>query len=325
MKPLLVTLGDPDGLGPELACRVLGKGAPEAPVLIVGPEEPLARHAERLGLPAFWRRVASSEEAREGVSLLVPEELEEFCCDPGRARPEGGRAAGIALGRAARLMRAGAGRALVTCPLHKAMLMEAGFEFPGHTEFLAEAAGLMPDDVTMCLAGPRLRVGLVTTHPPLRGVPDLITEQRVLRSLTHLWEFTRRLGLDAPLAVCGLNPHAGEGGRIGREEIEVIGPAVHTARDRGIDALGPLPADTLFHRAARGDFSAVLAMYHDQGLGPLKLLHFGEAVNVTLGLPYVRTSPDHGTGHDVTGTGRADAGGFRAAMRLALDLTREAG
>ncbi|EPR42419.1 4-hydroxythreonine-4-phosphate dehydrogenase [Desulfovibrio sp. X2] len=320
-RPLVVTLGDPDGLGPELVCRVFGGGFVHGPVLLIGPHEPLLQQAHALGMAQFWRRVGSAEEAGEGICLLIPDGLEDYPCAPGAPRPEGGRSAGLSLALAARFMRQGLGRALVTAPLNKAMLMAAGFDFPGHTEFLAEHAGLAPTDVCMCLAGPKLRVALVTTHPPLREVPSMITGPRILHCLSLLQDFTLRLGLSAPLAVCGLNPHAGESGRIGREEIEVIGPAVQEACAAGIDAVGPLPADTVFGRAVRGEFSAVLAMYHDQGLGPLKLLHFGEAVNVTLGLPYVRTSPDHGTGYDLVGTGMADDGGMRAAVGMALDLT----
>ncbi len=323
--PLLVTLGDPDGLGPELVCRVFGagaEGAGEVPLLLIGPEEPLALHAARLGMPPFWRLVGTPEEATgAGIHLYVPEGLSGFIPAPGQARPEGGRAAGLSLSLAARLMGEGFGRALLTAPLNKAMLKAAGFDFPGHTEFLASAAGLSGEDVCMCLAGPRLRVGLVTTHPPLRDVADLVTFPRVLHCLELLCAFTQRLGLSAPVAVCGLNPHAGESGCIGCEEGDTIAPAVEAARKAGLPAVGPLPADTVFGRAARGDFSAVLAMYHDQGLAPLKLLHFGEAVNVTLGLPYVRTSPDHGTGYDVVGTGAADTGGFTAALAMALALS----
>lgn len=324
-RPLLVTLGDPDGLGPELVCRVFGtekRMADSSPILLIGPEEPLTWHAARLGLAPFWRRVAAPGEADGwGVSLLTPEGLGGYAPAPGRPRPEGGRAAGLSLGVAARLMDEGFGRALLTAPLNKAMLKAAGFDFPGHTEFLATAAGLTADDVCMCLAGPRLRVGLVTTHPPLREVADLVTAPRILHCLALLCAFAARLGLDTPVAVCGLNPHAGESGCIGCEEAEVIAPAIAAAQARGLAVAGPLPADTVFRRAADGEFAAVLAMYHDQGLAPLKLLHFGEAVNVTLGLPYVRTSPDHGTGYDVVGTGEADVGGFVAARDLALALS----
>jgi len=165
-----------------------------------------------------------------------------------------------------------------------------------------------------------LRVSLVTTHPPLCDVPRLVTRAGILRALAHTADFVARLGLSGPIGVCGLNPHAGESGRIGREDEEVVGPAVREAKALGLNVEGPIPADTLFHFAARGRYAAVLAMYHDQGLAPLKLLHFGEAVNVTLGLPIVRTSPDHGTGYDLVGTGRAKLTSFVAALDLARRL-----
>ncbi|WP_029894424.1 4-hydroxythreonine-4-phosphate dehydrogenase PdxA [Desulfohalovibrio reitneri] len=317
-RPLLITQGDPAGLGPELICRVVP--GVDAPVCLIGPPKSLRRMAEELGIPSFWREVDSPEEIDEGVGLLVPQGCADLDPTPGRATREGGLAAGLALEEAARLMLAGRGRALVTCPLHKAMLQAAGFPFPGHTEFLARAAGLEPEDVCMMLAGPRLRVGLVTTHPPLRDVPSLVTRERVLRCLRLLAEAVRGLGAEGPIAVCGLNPHAGEGGAIGREDLEVVAPAVESAVAEGIDAQGPFPADTIFRRALDGEFAAVLAMYHDQGLGPLKLVHFGEAVNATLGLPFVRTSPDHGTGFDLVGTGNADTGGLRAAVDAALRM-----
>ena len=211
-------------------------------------------------------------------------------------------------------------------PLNKAMLQQAGFDFPGHTEFLAQSAGLEPDEVCMHLCGDVLRVSLVTTHPPLRQVPELITREKVVRCLKLTAAFVRqafgRAEAAKPIAVCGLNPHAGEQGRIGREEIEILTPAMEEAARSGVSAVGPLPADTLFFRAARGEFSAVLAMYHDQGLGPLKLLHFTRSVNVTLGLPFVRTSVDHGTAYELVGKGEADTGSFREAVRLAKTLSR---
>ncbi len=322
--PLLLTLGDPDGLGPELVCRLLGAGAaPARPVLLVGPESALDVHRARLGLPRFWRRVERGALAAPGpgLSLYVPPGLEGFSPAPGGPRPEGGRAAGLSLDAACELLAGGAARGVVTCPLNKAMLQEAGFDFPGHTELFAQRLGVGADGVCMHLCGPKLRVSLVTTHPPLAAVPALVTAGRVLRCLELTWDMLRRLGLDtAPIAVCGLNPHAGESGRIGREEVEVIAPALELARARGIDCAGPLPGDTVFHFAAAGRYSAVLAMYHDQGLAPLKLLHFGEAVNVTLGLPVVRTSVDHGTGYDITGRDVADLGSLAAALDLAERL-----
>ena len=173
----------------------------------------------------------------------------------------------------------------------------------------------------MHLWGPKLRVSLVTTHPPLAKVPGLITTDKILRCLQQTDAFVRRLGLEGPIAVCGLNPHAGERGKIGSEEETTIRPAVKMAQNMGLDVEGPLPGDTVFYRAYQGEFPAVLAMYHDQGLAPLKLVHFGQAVNVTLGLPFVRTSVDHGTGYELVGRGVADMGSFLAALDLARALT----
>ncbi len=324
--PLLVTLGDPNGLGPELACRFFatGQNLPAIPILLVGPERALEAHQCRYARPPFWTTCAPSADIallEPGVYCITPEGLEDYVPRPGRASVDAGFAAGRSLEYACTLLRRNLASALVTLPLHKAMLNEAGFAFPGHTEFLARSAGLEPEDVCMHLCGDILRVSLVTTHPPLRAVADLITPDRIIRCLTLTADFLHSLGLDnKPVAVCGLNPHAGEQGRIGREEIETIAPAVERARALGIDAVGPLPADTLFYRASQGEFAAVLAMYHDQGLGPLKLLHFHQAVNVTLGLPFVRTSVDHGTGFDLTGRDVADLGSFRAALTLAQRL-----
>lgn len=333
--PLLVTLGDANGLGPELACRVFGADAPgeaafdpDRVYLLIGVEASLLAHMPALEAPGdrpFWVRVSDPGEALDGapgVYLYEPPGLAGLVPTVGIATSEGGRAAGLSLEVACDLLLAGAAKGLVTLPLHKAMLHAAGFDVPGHTEFLARKAGLADDEVCMHLCGDRLRVSLVTTHPPLREVADLITFDRVVRCLRQTAAFVKALGLSGPVAVCGLNPHAGESGRIGREEIAVISPAIEAARAEGIEAEGPFPADTLFHRAAAGAYPAVLAMYHDQGLGPLKLMHFSNAVNVTLGLPFVRTSVDHGTGFDIAGTGRAGTGSFVAALRLAATLCR---
>jgi 4-hydroxythreonine-4-phosphate dehydrogenase len=330
---LLLTLGDPNGLGPELVCRHLQAGQagpPAGRLLLIGPEEPLLRHCRRLGVSASWRRVddpADMDRLPDGpgqVGLYCPPDLDGFVPAFGRPTEEGGRAAGRSLEVALGLLTSGLARGIVTAPLNKAMLQAAGFDFPGHTEFLAVGAGLRPDQVCMHLCGwgegPLLRVSLATTHPPLRQVPDLVTVPRILRCLTLTHGLMRALGQDAPIGVCGLNPHAGESGRIGREEIEVIGPAVELARTRGLAVEGPIPGDTIFHHALAGRYSAVLAMYHDQGLAPLKLLHFGRAVNVTLGLPFVRTSVDHGTGYDLVGTGRAEVGSLAAALDMAAVL-----
>lgn len=323
-KPLLLTLGDPNGLGPELVCRLLPSITPTRPVVLIGPELSLQPHMARLKLKPFCE-VLEDEDDFAGLSpgyyLLPPEGTDDIVISPGVPGPSGGRAAGLSLGLAADLVMGGQADGLVTCPLDKAMLMAAEFDFPGHTEFLADRAGLKFDDVTMHLCGPKLRVSLVTTHPPLKNVAGLITIPRVERALRHTRGFVAKLGLTAPIAVCGLNPHAGESGRIGTEEIDFIVPAMEAVRaEEGVDIAGPFPADTIFHRALEGEFSAVVAMYHDQGLGPLKLVHFGQSVNVTLGLPFVRTSVDHGTGYDLVGKDEARTDSLRMALDLAEKL-----
>ncbi|MBU1229647.1 MAG: 4-hydroxythreonine-4-phosphate dehydrogenase PdxA [Proteobacteria bacterium] len=334
-----VTLGDPCGLGPELVVRTLADSPQHyqdrgARLLILGPLAALVRACE--GRPRFFEVLddpALITTCGPGAYFSEPKGLSGLDYPPGEAATAGGLAAGRSLEMAVRLAKAGVLEGIVTCPLNKATLQEAGFAFPGHTEFLAEGLGVGRDGVTMHLCGPMppepapgekprqvLRVSLVTTHPPLSEVPHLVSRERILRSLKHTADFVARLGLSGPIGVCGLNPHAGESGRIGREDEEIVGPAVREAKAAGIDCDGPIPADTLFHFAARGRYAAVLAMYHDQGLGPLKLLHFGEAVNVTLGLPVVRTSPDHGTGYDLVGTGKARLTSFAAALDMARRL-----
>jgi 4-hydroxythreonine-4-phosphate dehydrogenase len=323
-----VTMGDPDGVGPELLVRALPGLAPDrARLVLIGPEAALAAHLTRRGQKPFYARLASLDEAAgapAGVYQFTPPGLRDFAPRPGAPRTEGGRAAAVSLDAALPALLGGAAQALVTCPLNKHMLHQAGYPFPGHTEFLAARSGLAQDAVCMHLCGDRLRVSLVTTHPRLRDVPVLVTFEQVLAKLKLTWDFLRKLDLaDKPIAVCGLNPNAGESGTIGDEETLVIAPAVAEANRLGVNAVGPLPADTVFSRAAAGEFSAVLAMYHDQGLGPLKLLHFNQAVNVTLGLPFVRTSVDHGTAYDLTGQDTASTESLQMAVDLALRLARE--
>ena len=329
-------MGDPDGIGPELLVRALPDLARDrrdrARLVMIGPESALAAHLARRGEKPCYTRIESLDEAAGatadtpgGLYQFTPPGLEDFDPRPGAPRREGGRAAALSHDAAMGVLLNGQARALVTCPLNKHMLQEAGYQFPGHTEFLAERSGLAPDAVCMHLCGDLLRVSLVTTHPRLRDVPGLITFERVLDKLTLTWAFLRKLNLaDKPIAVCGLNPHAGESGSIGDEETLVIAPAVAEANRLGIAAVGPLPADTVFYRAAAGEFAAVLAMYHDQGLGPLKLLHFHKAVNVTLGLPFVRTSVDHGTAYDLTGQDTASTESLEMALDLAFRLIRDA-
>lgn len=307
------TCGEPAGIGAEVALRALRQGLPEAvePVL-VGPS-------------AVWRAAA---ELSGDPSVLEGRELWE---PAGSSNPDwgwgcptlsSGRVAAEAVEAAARACLEGRIDGLVTAPLTKEGLSAAGRPFPGHTELLEALCG--GPKATMMLAGPRLRVLLVTTHAALASVPRLVTRQAVRRTLEAAHRGLRDdLGIPAPrIAVTGLNPHGGEGGLLGREEIEEIAPAVADARAAGIAAEGPFAADGLFHRAYAGEFDAVVAMYHDQGLVALKLVHFHDGVNVTLGLPLVRTSPDHGTAFDLAGRGVARADSFREAVRWAAEIAR---
>lgn len=325
-SPLLLTLGDANGIGPELVCRLHQLDClarKERALVLIGPEAALKVHCQRLGLEPFWQTVDSLDQVGGHSKLfcLQPSALAGWSPRLGRADVQGGLAAGHSLETACHLLLSGGAEGLITCPLNKAMLQEAGFGFPGHTEFLAVHSRMGPEDVCMLLAGDRLRVGLATTHPRLKDVPDLLTAGKIERCLLQIWEFVRALGYhDAPIGVCGLNPHAGEGGRIGDEEVRIIAPAIEKAVSRGIAVSGPWPADSLFYRAYHGEFSAVLAMYHDQGLAPLKLVHFGKAVNVTLGLPFVRTSVDHGTAYDLVGQDRAEVDSLKRALDLAETL-----
>jgi 4-hydroxythreonine-4-phosphate dehydrogenase len=322
-KGLILTLGDPNGLGPEIVSRLLPAFPLALPLLLIGPEDSLRLHCRQFGIAPFWTPIENPEtfHSGSGVFSYTPPAIRDAALEPGKATKEGGRCAGESLVAALDLLQSSNGLSLVTGPLNKAMLQEAGFPFAGHTEFLAERSGVGSAGVCMHLCGPCLKVSLATTHPSLKDVPSLITAKRLLTCMRLTCGFVRELGLSGPVAVCGLNPHAGEGGRIGTEEGEIIEPAIRKAQSEGLDVQGPFPGDTVFHQAAQGLFSAVLAMYHDQGLAPLKLLHFGNAVNVTLGLPYVRTSVDHGTGYDLVGRGSATTSSLMAALKLAVKLT----
>jgi 4-hydroxythreonine-4-phosphate dehydrogenase len=282
-----VTLGDPRGIGPEITARALAEPA-GAEVTVIGAEDQIAGiEAARRVSVGTWG-LGSGERADDRARAI-----------------RAGRLTGHAVETAVRLALAGEVDAIVTAPAHKHALHLAGFPYPGHTEWLAELAGGV--DVAMMLASPELRVVLVTTHVPFRDVPALLTVERVTRK----W-----FGIASPrLAVCAVNPHAGEGGLFGDEEIRVLRPATEA-----LGAAGPLPADTVFVRALRGEFDAVLAPYHDVGMTAIKVAAFGRAVNVTLGLPFPRTSPDHGTAMDIAGTGRADPSSMRAAIELAVTL-----
>lgn len=306
---IAITLGDPRGIGAEIAAKVLAEPPAGAEYVAIGPEALLA------AIPGEHIVVGNGD----GTRSIPPGHPSRFTLplEPAAA----GRAVGAQIEKAAALALAGEIQAIVTGPAEKHALHLAGHTYPGHTEWLAALAGNV--EVVMMLASHRLRVAMVTTHVALRKVPDLLTTERVIRvgeitrdALTDGW------GIAQPrLAVCAVNPHAGEGGLFGSEDATIMEPAA-----TALGAAGPLPADTVFVRAMRGEFDAVIAPYHDVGMTAVKVAEFGRSVNVTLGLPFVRTAPDHGTAFDIAGRGVADASSLREAVTLAIRLvTKGAG
>ncbi len=318
---IALTPGEPAGIGPDLAVMIAGR---DWPVEIVALADPglLADRARSLGAHVHiepWRRAASPGPSRAGRLLVDPVPLRAAVC-AGRTDPANAPYVIETLRRAAAGCQSGEFAALVTAPVHKGVINDAGIAFSGHTEFLADVTGA-GQPVMMLVAG-SLRVALLTTHLPLRQVADQVTAPRIHSAVTTLHaSLVRDFGITRPrIAVLGLNPHAGESGHLGTEERDIIEPALAELRRHGLSVTGPLPADSAFTRASLAQVDAVLAMYHDQGLPVLKHAGFGAAVNVTLGLPIIRTSVDHGTALDLAGTGKAEAGSLAAALGLAIEL-----
>jgi len=316
--PLAVTCGDPSGIGPELAARIAADGAP-APMVWIG--DP--RH-----LPAGtrWQAVQTpAQPVPPGTLAVLPL---AFAALAHPSKPDPANAAGTiaAIERAVALVQSGECSAVVTAPINKKALKDgAGFAFPGHTEFLAHLAGAA--EVVMMLACPGLRVVPATIHISLSQVPQALTPDllRVTIEITHA-ALIRDFGIPDPrIAVAGLNPHAGEGGAMGHEELDFIAPIIRDYTARPMRIFGPLPADTMFHAAARARYDVAICMYHDQALIPIKTIDFAGGVNVTLGLPFVRTSPDHGTAYDIAGQGLADPSSMRAAMVMAWEMAQARG
>lgn len=318
---LVLTSGEPAGVGPDLCLTIAARDWPCA-LVVAGDPAMLRSRARELGLPIEVEAYAMGGEphVHRAGRLQVLEHPLAAPARPGQPDPANARYVLALLDAAADGCASGEFAAMVTAPVHKGVINDAGIAFSGHTEYLAERLGCARP--VMLLVAGSLRVALATTHLPLRDVPDAIDSQLLLETLSVLDQgLKRRFGLAAPrILVCGLNPHAGESGHLGKEEIEVIEPAVAIARRRGIDARGPLPADTAFTPASLASVDAVLAMFHDQGLPVLKHAGFGRGVNVTLGLPIVRTSVDHGTALDLAATGRADCGSLVAALELACGM-----
>ncbi|WP_346731614.1 4-hydroxythreonine-4-phosphate dehydrogenase PdxA [Hydrogenophilus thiooxidans] len=309
--PLAITLGEPAGIGPELCARLVERRWPH-PLVLIGDPALLARYGVTLPEYEPNKRVPLSILP---VPLVAP-------VTPGLLDPANAAYVLATLDRAIDGALAGAFSGIVTAPVHKGVINDAGIPFTGHTEYLMEKAQVT--QVVMMLVGGGLRVALATTHLPLAEVPAAITAERleaVIRVLHH--DLVHRFRIGAPrILVAGLNPHAGEGGHLGREEVEVIAPTLARLREEGLDLVGPLPADTLFTPRVLTGSDAQLAMYHDQGLAVLKYASFGTGVNVTLGLPFVRTSVDHGTALDLAGKGVADPGSLFAAVTLASELAQ---
>ncbi len=310
---LAISMGDPSGIGPEVALRGCARVRREARTVFVGDRGVLEATAAKLGL-------AAPREIVETSALRASERR------PGKPCAAGAEAAYRAIVRAVELVQAGEADAIVTAPVSKHAIQELGYDFPGHTELIARMAG--DADVRMMMAGSTLSIVLVTTHVRLAAVPQLLTAEHVAETAVIAHRALRaHFDRKTPrLALAGLNPHAGEGGAFGDEETRILAPAIAAAAKRGVKLDGPHPPDTVFNRARDGAFDAVISLYHDQGLIPFKLLHFHDGVNVTLGLPFPRTSPDHGTAFDIAGRGVADASSMVSALRMAAAMAgRRAG
>jgi 4-hydroxythreonine-4-phosphate dehydrogenase len=325
-SPLIaITMGDPAGIGPEIIIKAFGeqKIFERCRPLVLGDEAMLSYTSHWMKAPVIIRKITGPEqgEYKPGIVNLIPlTDLAPDEIDMGKPQRKGGEAAYRYIESGVKMAQAGTVDALVTAPLSKEALNAAGHPFPGHTELLGAMTGV--EDQVMMLAGPRLRVALVTTHLPLREVPSALTTERIKRTIVTTFQWLQGyMGVKAPkLAVAALNPHAGEGGLFGSEEEEIITPAIEECHREGITADGPLPPDSLFFHAASGKYDAVVSMYHDQGLIPLKLLHFSDGVNITLGLPIIRTSVDHGTAYDIAGQGVADPTSLINAILMASKM-----
>lgn len=328
-KYIAVTMGDPAGVGPDitLAAWQARKQSALPPFFVIGDSGLFEDRIRSIGLEIPVRTISAPEDTADVFDSALPVLSVPLASPVAPGAPAANSAPAIvgAIEKGVDLIHEGAASALVTNPINKALLLDTGFAHPGHTEFLGELARGHGDDAfpVMMLVCDALRVVPATVHIPLSQVPAALNEALILRTITVTADALRqRFGIASPrIAVTGLNPHAGESGALGREEIEIIGPAIEKARQStGAEITGPYPADTIFQDRLRGTYDAVIAMYHDQALVPVKTIAFDEAVNLTLGLPFIRTSPDHGTAYDLAGTGRANASSLIAAIKLAARL-----
>jgi 4-hydroxythreonine-4-phosphate dehydrogenase len=324
-RRIVITAGEPAGIGPDVVVQLAQQDWPVELVIATDPQLLLARAAQ-LDLPLTlleYDPQSAPTPQRAGTLQVLPLPF-PASVTPGELNPANSLAVLQSIARAAGGCLRGEFAALVTGPVHKGVINDAGYAFSGHTGYLAHCAHCQ--EILMLFVSPILRVALATTHLPLAEVPAAITPQRLISSITLLVEGLQRwFGIHLPrIAICGLNPHAGEGGYLGTEELTTVTPTINQLRAQGLSLVGPLPADTLFQpqQLQRLQVDAVLALYHDQGLIPLKSQGFGQAVNITLGLPFLRTSVDHGTALTLAGSGQADVSSLVAAVHLALTLTQ---
>lgn len=340
MPALALTMGDPAGIGPDITIKTWLRhqktkaSSPIPAFFVIADPALIADRADAMGLPVPVQVIETTEKVDDIFNTALPV-LPLTLTDPVKAgvtSPDYAEAIVASIVRAVELVASEQASGVVTNPIAKATLYARAFKHPGHTEFLGDLAGRhwprtpaephAPHPVMMLADGDRLRVVPATIHIPLADVPKTLTKERLLMVIatTHI-ALQRDFGLQKPrIAVTGLNPHAGESGALGREEIEIISPVIESMRRQGVDVTGPHPADTLFHEAARARYDAAIAMYHDQALVPLKTLAFDSGVNITLGLPFVRTSPDHGTAFDIAGTGEAKATSLIASLQMAARM-----
>jgi 4-hydroxythreonine-4-phosphate dehydrogenase len=322
-KPVAITMGDPCGIGPEICAKLFAEGL-EAPAFVIGDKRALQRSIDQLGLSLTIMPITMPDEALDVSAKCLPLLAASDLGDDlpiGEVNAAAGKASFDYVMKAISLVKADAIDAIVTAPISKEAMKKAGLKYPGHTEILADHSET--SDFAMMLANDEIRTVLVSIHVPLSEAIRLVTRERVLKTIHLAEEACQAYGIPRPrVAVAGLNPHAGENGMFGREDIDQILPAIEDARTEGIDASGPWPGDTIFMRARRGEFDIVVAQYHDQGLIPVKYMGIENGVNVTIGLPFIRTSVDHGTAFDIAGQGKADHASLRYAFRQALRMLK---
>lgn len=328
-SPLAVSMGDPCGIGPDIILKAWAEytGGKLPDFVVTGSVSVLKERAKSMGIRSDIKEIKDVS-LRESGAICVLDVGEDASGTPGKATFADAKATIGAIDKGVSLVTEGSCSALVTCPINKDVLYQIGFNQPGHTEYLGELVNRdtgKQSQPVMMIAGPQLKTVPVTIHIPVTAIADHLTKDLIISTVEIVYhDLKERFGVDEPrIAVAGLNPHAGENGALGLEEIEIIVPALDTLRANGIRTIGPLPADTMFHQAARTRYDVAVCMYHDQALIPAKMIGFEDGVNVTLGLPFVRTSPDHGTAYDIAGTGQANCSSFVAAMNMAFELTAD--